>query len=80
MPEPKPDEIVEVHTRLGTPEELVGVTSGLVYILEDTVALDIKDFGRIQFPMDMADTVGRAMIEGSRMLREGGAKEGLKIL
>jgi hypothetical protein len=68
--------IIDVHGE----EVIVGATKGLVYILEDRVALDVPNFGRIEFPEAVAQSVGLALLRGSKMLREGRAKQGVKIL
>lgn len=54
--------------------------SGLVFIVEDRVALEVAAFGRLEFPPDVAETVARALLRGAKMLREEKPKHGTIIL
>lgn len=60
--------------------ELLGAHQGIVYIFEDRVALDIRNFGRVEFAPDVAETVAKALLQGVRLLREGNAQDGRNLL
>jgi len=60
--------------------EIVGVGNALVYIIEDRVAVDIKNLGRLELPPAVAIQLAHAILEGARLIREGQGITGLRIL
>lgn len=60
--------------------EVLGTATGLVYLIEDRVALEVGDLGRIEFPADAAESVGKALIKGANLVRAHRAKQHGKII
>ena len=60
--------------------EIVGVGNALVYIIEDRVAVDIKNLGRLELPPAAAIQLAHALLKGARMIREERPKTGTLIL
>ena len=59
--------------------ELLEAGDGMIYVLEDRVALEVSDV-RIEFPPNVAETVARGLLRGVAAIRAGKAKHGDKIL
>ena len=65
----------------GAPNDvIVGVGNALVYIIEDRVAVDVKNLGRLELPAAAAIQLAHALLEGARKLREEKPKTGTLIL
>jgi hypothetical protein len=54
--------------------------NGLVFIHDGHVAFEMANFGRLEFPPDVAETVARALLEGARRIREEQPPDGTIIL
>ena len=61
-------------------EEIVGSTNGIVMALEDRVLLEVPDFGRLEFPPDVAEQVAAALLEGARIVRRDRPKKLVTIV
>lgn len=66
---------------MSAPEEpSIDVASrGLIFILDGAVCLEIKDFGRLEFPPEQAESVARSLLQAAKIVREQNPKGLVKL-